>query len=188
MAIKDSYSRARATKKSTTIKTTTISKRNQKKAISTIKKSPILIVAVLFLAIGIVGGFFAYKMLSSFEMNNFLVNGIASTEADYIIVDVSEIKENVLQTNANATMEEIYSSINLEDKSVTCKFFGIDIKNTVSTKYYYREDISHDTQVIDKIDVTVAGVYYIEYTSSFFAFKNKTLIRTIVITEVENDG
>ena len=188
MAIKDEYSRARATKKSTTIKTTTISKRNQKKAISTIKKSPILIIAVLFLIIGAAGGFFAYKMLSGFEMNAFLVNNVASAEADYVIVDISEIKEEVLETNADATLEEIYASISLEDKSVNCKFFGIDVGNTVSTKYYYREDISHDTQVIDKIDVTVAGVYYIEYTSSFFAFKNKTLIRTIIITEVENDG
>lgn len=188
MAIKDEYSRARATKKSTTIKTTTISKRNQKKAISTIKKSPILIIAVLFLIIGAAGGFFAYNALSSFEMNNFLVNGVESAETDYVIVDVSAIKEEFLKTKADASMGEIYSSIVLEDKSVTCKFFGIDVSNTVTYKYYYREDISHNTNEVKDIDVTTAGVYYIEYTSSFFAFKNKTLIRTIIVTEVENDG
>lgn len=189
MPVKDGYSRARATKKSSSVElNTNISKRNQKKAVNAIKKSPILIVAVLFLIIGIAGGFFAYKMLSSFEMNTYLVNGVASSEKDYVVVDVSAIKESVLSTDAEATMEEIFSSISLEDNSVTCKFFGIDISDSVSTKYYYREDISHDTQEVTKIDVTTAGVYYIEYTSSFFAFKNKTLIRTIVITEVENDG
>ena len=189
MAVKDSYSRARATKKSSSVElTTNISKRNKKKAINAIKKSPFLIVAVLFLIIGIAGGFFAYKMLSSFEMNSYLVNSVASREKDYIVIDISEIKESVLSTDADATMEEAFALINLEDKSVTCKSFGIDMSNSVSIKYYYREDISHDTQEVTKIDVTVAGVYYIEYTSSFFAFKNKTLIRTIIVTGVENDG
>lgn len=188
MSVKDSYSRARATKKSSSVKSATISKRSQKKAINTIKKSPTLIIAVLFLIIGIAGGFFAYNALSAYEMNNFLVNGVVGNEVDYVIIDMSVIKEDVLQTNADATMEDVYSSISLEDKSVTCKFFGIDLTETISTKYYYREDISHNTQEVTKIDVTTAGVYYIEYTSSHFAFKNKTLIRTIVVTEVENDG
>jgi len=188
MAVKDSYSRARATKKTTSINNTTVSKRNQKKVLTTIKKSPILIVAVLFLIIGIAGGFFAYKSLSFFEMNTYLVNGVASEEIDYIIVDVSTIKEEALNTNANVTMDQIYSSINLEDKHVKCKFFGVDVSDSVSTKYYYREDISHDVKEVNSIDVTTAGVYYIEYTSNFFAFKNKTLIRTIIVTEVENDG
>jgi len=144
--------------------------------------------AVIFLIIGAVGGFFAYKNLSSFSMNYYKVNGVASAENDYVIIDMLEIKENYLKINPSAEMEEIYNSINLEDSSVICKFFGIDKSDSVSVKYLYREDISHDTKEVNKVDVRVPGVYYVEYTSSFFAFKNVTLIRTIIVTEVENDG
>jgi len=189
MSVKKEYSNARATKKTKTISTTsTVSKRTQKKAINTIKKSPILIVASLCLIIGLAGGFFAYKMLSSFSMNEFKINGVASAENDYIIVDLQEIKNNYLQANPTAIMDDVYASISLEDQSVTCKFFGVDLTSSVTTKYYYRVDISHDIEETTKIDVKTAGVYYVEYTSSFFAFKNSKLVRTIIVTGVENDG
>ena len=185
MSVKDSYSRARATKKSSSVNISgNLSNKNKKKITKTIKKSPILIVAVLFLLIGVAGGFFAYKALSSFEMNSYLINGVASAENDYVVVDVSEIKDSVLSIDADATMEEVFASIELEDNLVTCKFFGIDLSKTISTKYYYREDISYDIEEVSSIDVSLAGVYYIEYSSSFFAYKNKTLIRTIIITGV----
>ena len=188
MANNKDYSRARATKKTTSIKTTELSKSSSTKALKTMKKHPILLVAVLFLIIGIAGGFFAYKSLSFFAMNSYSVNSVASSENDYIIVDMLEIKNAYLQAKPTAEMQEIYASVILEDKMVTCKFFGVDVSNTVTIKYYYREDISHDVKSVDDIDVSVAGVYYIEYTSSFFTFKNSKLIRTVVITEVENDG
>ena len=188
MAVKDGYSRARATKKTITKSTSNLSNKSTKKAMKAIKKSPILIVAVLFLIVGVAGGFFAFKMLSLFEMNSYFVNGVESAEKDYVIVDVSAIKESFLLNNPDATMDEIYAAINLEDKSVSCKFFGLDIVDTVTTKYYYREDISHNTTEVEKVDIEKPGVYYIEYTSSHFAYKNKILIRTIIITEVENDG
>ena len=189
MAVKDSYSRARATKKTSSVKVTNnLSKREQKKVVKSFKNSPILIIAVLFLIVGAIGGFFAFKMLSPFEMNTFTINGVASAENDYVIVDVSSIKEEYLKTNSEATMSEIYASILLKDNLVECKFFGKDISDTVSIKYYYREDISHNTVETTNVDVETAGVYYIEYTSFHFAFKNKTLIRTIIITGVENDG
>ena len=188
MVVKDSYSCARATKKSTSISSSAPSKKSTKKAINAFKKSPILIVAVLFFIIGVAGGFFAFKALSPFELNNYLVNGKISAETDYVIIDISAIKEEFLATKADATMEEIYASINLKDELVTCKFFGADIGDTISTKYYYREDISHNTKEVTGIDVQTAGVYYIEYTSNHFAHKNTTLIRTIIVTEVENDG
>jgi len=188
MAVKDSYSRSRATKKKTSINTTVKSNNKAKKATKFIKKSPLLMLAFVFLIIGVASGFFAYKILSPFKMNTFTINGIASAENDYVIIDLLEIKENYLSENPQAKMEDVFASIKLEDNSVTCKFFGIDKSNTVSVNYFCREDISHHITEVEGLDVKTPGVYYVEYTSSFFAFKNTTLIRTIIVTEVENDG
>lgn len=188
MATKN-YSKSRAIKKSNSSNISSgLSSKSKNKVLKSIKKSPILIVAVLFLIIGVAAGYFAYKMLSSFEMNTYLINDVSSAEIDYVVLDISAIKEEYLKIDSNATIDEIYNSINLEDKSVTCKFFGIDISDTISTKFYYREDISHDVVEVDIVDVKTPGVYYIEYTSNHFAFKNRTLIRTIVVLGVENDG
>ena len=189
MAVKDNYSRARATKKSSSVQVNTnVSKRSSKKAVNTIKKSPILMLVFICLIIGVAGGFLAFKTFSTFEMNTFIINGVASAEVDYIVIDMTKIKEEFLKIDEDATMDEIYTSISLKDNLTTCKFFGADITDTVKIKYYYREDISQDAQETDKIDVKTPGVYYIEYTSSHFAFKNKTLIRTIIVTGVENNG
>lgn len=190
MAVKDSYSKARAKKTSSSKVSTnsSISKSDAKKVASKVKKSPILIVVVLALIIGAAAGWFAYDYLSGFEMAAFSVCGVECSESDYVIVDVSTLKEEYLKIDADATMEEIYASINLKDDGVVCKFFGVDVSSTVTTKYYYREDISHDVKEVSGIDVQTAGVYYIEYTSSHFAFKSTTLIRTVIVTEVENDG
>lgn len=121
-------------------------------------------------------------------MSAYSVNGVASAEVDYIVIDMSAIKESYLLENPNAEMEEVYSSVKLNDGGFVCKFFGIDISDKVTTTYYYREDISHDWSKVNGIDVTTAGVYYIEYKSNHFAFENSTLIRTIIVTGVENDG
>ena len=187
MSVKDKYSKSRATKKSSSIGVN-ISAKQQKKVAKTIKKSPLLTLAIIFLIVGAVGGFFAYKTLSLFAMNTFTINGVASAENDYVIVDLMEIKSSYLQANPTAKMEDVYASITLHDNSVNCKFFGMDKTDTITIKYFYREDISHDAKQVEGIDVKTPGVYYVEYTSSFFAFKNSTLIRTIIVTEVENDG
>ncbi len=190
MAVKDSYTKARAKKKSNPkIEINDNLTNNEKKNIvRKVKKSPILIIAILAIIIGAVIGFFGFTVLSPFEMNSFLVNGVESEETDYVIIDLSQIKEELLNSNPDITTDDLYSSINIEDKGVTSKFFGFDVSDTVNVEYYYREDISHDITQVDKIDLTTAGVYYIEYTSTHFAFKNTLLIRTIIVTEVENDG
>ena len=127
-------------------------------------------------------------------MNAYNVNGVASTEVDYVYVDMSAHKEQLKEEDkkkehpVGVTTGQVYSTMKLEDAGVTAKFLGFDITDTVTVKYYYREDISHDMVQVSAVDVQVAGVYYIEYTSSHFAFKNIKLIRTVVITEVEVDG
>lgn len=186
----DRWAAARAAKERKRLDTSNIniSKRQKNKAIKSVKKSPILIVMIISLIIGIVGGFFAFTYLSPFEMNEYKVNGLASVEKDYVIIDMLDIKEKYLEEHPSASMEEVYSSVNLKDEGFTCKFFGIDVSDGVTTKYYYREDISHDHKEVAGIDLQTAGVYYIEYTSNHFAFKDKVLIRTIIVTEVEQDG
>ena len=189
MAVDDRWAAARAAKEKKRLETNvSMSKREKKKAVNTVKKSPVLIVIVIALILGAVGGFFGFTYLSPFEMKDFSVNGVTSQEKDYIVIDMEEIKEKYFLDHADAKMQEFYSSILLKDDGVDCKFFGFDISDSVSIKYYYREDISHDSVTVDGIDLTKAGVYYIEYTSTHFVFKNTTLIRTIIVTEVENDG
>lgn len=190
MAVEDRWAAARAAKEKKRLEAgnINISKRQQRKAVNTVKKSPVLIVIVIALILGLIGGFFAFTFLSSFEMNNYLVNGVASSEKDYVVVDMLDIKDDYFAEHPDGHMETMFNTIELKDEGFECKFFGIDVSDSVSTKYYYREDISHDQEEVAKIDVTTPGVYYIEYKSSHFAFKNKTLIRTIIITEVENDG
>lgn len=190
MAVEDRWAAARAAKerKSLETKDINLTKRQKNKAVNTVKKSPVLIVIVIALILGLVAGFFAFTLLSPFEMKDYKVNGVVSSEKDYVIVDMLDIKGDYLAIHPDGSMEDIYASIELLDEGYECKFFGVDVSDSVTTKYYYREDISHDQEEVDKIDVTNAGVYYIEYKSSHFAFKNKVLIRTIIVTEVENDG
>lgn len=187
MATKNSN--ARAKKQQNTVDFDGELKSSDKKKITkTLKKTTLLIVCLVFLVIGLVGGYFAHSYLSAFEMNVFKVNGVESEEVDYVEVDVSLIKEGLEEEGESVTMEKLYSSITLEDGGVKCTIFGIDLSNTISVKYYYRQDISHDAEVVDKIDLKTSGVYYVEYTSSNFLYKSKTLIRTILVTGVENDG
>ena len=184
------YHEARATKDSKERDVNfNFSKSKTKKYARKIKKSVILTVIAVSMIIGAVIGFFAANSLNKFYMNDFYVAGVKAQEADYIEVDVSKIRESLENGTASSiTMEQVYNAASLTDEGVTIKFLGINAKNSVTTKYFYREDISHDIQEVSGIDVSVPGVYYIEYTSSHFAFKNTTLIRTVIVTGVEVDG
>lgn len=160
-----------------------------KRYVRKIKKSAVLVIISIFVILGGVIGYLGATKLSVFSMNDFYVGETKAQEPDYIVVDVSKIREDLENSeNINVSMEEVYAGASLTDKGVTIKFLGFDVSDTLTTKYYYREDISYKQKEVDGIDVTVPGVYYIEYTSSHFAFRKTTLIRTIVITGVEVDG
>jgi len=190
VAIDSRYEQARAKReeKSYDFNTGSISKSKSKRYVKKLTKAPLLLIIVITAVIGIVGGFFLTKALSKFEMNDYYVCGVVSPEKDYVIVDVSKHKEELEQVAVETTMEQIYATLGLEDKGVSAKFLGMDISKTITTKYLYREDISYEPTEVEKIDVSVPGVYYIEYTSSHFAYKNVKLIRTIIVTGVEVDG
>jgi len=182
------YSNARAGKTRKKIETTEISKSDRKKIQKVFKKSSLLLVSFLFLVIGLVGGYFAFSYLSHFEMDSFTINGNASEEVDFVTIDVSQIKEELEKDGKSVTIESLFSSIEIEDKGVKCSAFGVDLSNTISKQYFYREDISFDAVEVEEIDLQTAGVYYVEYTSSHFLYKTKKLIRTIIVTGVEIDG
>lgn len=189
----DKYSRARATREETSGSEREyggyMSKRSKRKLFNKIKKSALLIVIAVTLVIGVVGGFLLNKYTSNFEMLWFKVNGVESQENDYVIVDVSQIRENLESTKTTpVTMEDVYEAVNLEDGGVVCKFLGMDVSNSIEKTYYYREDISHDAKEVTGINVEIPGVYYVVYNSDHFAFKKTTLIRTIIVTGVELDG
>ncbi len=190
MSIKDEYSKSRAIKKKVANSSGEISltKKQKNKALKSVKKRPIVLVFLFVLILGAVGGYFAFSLTSGFEMLSYSINDVTSEELDYVVVDITEYKESLILAGENKSMQEIYDSMVLKDDGVCCKFFGIDVKNTVKTRYMYREDISHDVAEVGGVDIQTPGVYYIEYTSSHFAFKNKTLIRTIVVLGVEDDG
>lgn len=193
MAVDERYKKARATRDDNSRDSDYsgyVSNRNKKKIFNKIKKSALLIIIAVTLVVGIVGGFFLTKYTSNFEMLAYKVNGVQSEELDYVVVDVSQIRESLESSSGvqNTTMEQIYNAVSLEDGGVSCKFLGMDISKTITKTYYYREDISYPATEVKGIDVSVPGVYYISYSSSHFAFKKTTLIRTIVVTGVEIDG
>lgn len=190
------YEKARAVKQSSRreVDTGSIKTSSVKRGYKKIKKSPILIIIAVFLILGATAGFFVAKFTCTFHMNEYKVNGVNSQEADYVYVDMSAHKDNLIDADKKSasptgvTTGQVYSTMKLEDCGVTAKFLGLDITNTVTVKYYYREDISHEMIQVSSVDVKTAGVYYIEYTSSHFAYKDIKLIRTIIVTEVEVDG
>lgn len=157
-----------------------------KKTIKKIGKSPILIVAILFLAIGAAAGFFAAKKLTLFRFDTFTVNGIKAEENDYVEIDVTALKESLLAEGKPNEFSDMNALI--QSGGVEVSFFGKSLKDDVKRVIYYREDKSHDITEVEFIDLEKSGIYYEEYTVDHFAFRNSKLIRTIIVTGVENDG
>ena len=76
----------------------------------------------------------------------------------------------------------------IESGGVEVSFFGKSLKDDGKRVIYYREDKSHDISEVEFIDLEKSGIYYEEYTVDHFAFRNSKLIRTMIVTGVENDG
>lgn len=155
-----------------------------------ITKNPVFIVLVVCLIIGLGIGFLVGSFTTEFKTSDFIFNGAKTEKNDYLRIELNLIKEDLeseKEDDTPVTSEQIKNAIKVED-NVTIKFFGKDLSDTIIRKYYYREDMSCETKEVDEIDYTKAGIYYITYTSSHFAFKNHKLMRTIEITGAEIDG
>lgn len=169
--------------------TKTTSSKSAAKAVKKIKKSPIAVLLIIFLIAGAVVGFVVANQTTYFTFNAYTVDGVASDEADYVVIDLTEKKLEFEETLGRAlTVQEVADSIKIEDGGIEICFLGKFVADTVLSKIYYREDLSHDECEVSEIDLTVAGTYYVEYVSSHFAFKNTKLIRTIFVTGVEENG
>lgn len=67
------------------------------------------------------------------------------------------------------------------EPGVKCVSFGRDVTDTVSIKYYYREDLSHDAVIVTGIDTNVPGCYYVVYTSSTLQYKTVQHVRNVIV-------
>ena len=121
--------------------------------------------AILFLIVGAVGGFFAIKY--AFKDDAFAMNTYANGEVDITIgVDGDAL---------------VYT-----EQGASCVSFGKDYSDDVIITYYYRADATKTQEKVDKVDETKAGMYYAVYTTKSARYKSVTLIRNIYVTEVED--
>lgn len=162
-----------------------------KKTKKAIKRNPVIIILVVALILGLTTGVILGYTFTKFEFVTPTLNGVAVEETDCVEIEPEKFKQEIQNIKGEdyiVTREELVSYIKLENESVKITFFGKDVSDTVKKEYYYRQDISHDSEKVDGIDYLQEGTYYIVYTSSHFAFKNAKLIRTVIVKGVELDG
>ncbi len=123
--------------------------------------------AVIFLIVGVFGGFFAMKY--AFKNDTFYMLAYANDEIDITIGADEEYK--------------LYHELGAK-----CISFGKNKSNEVEITYYYRADLSHDKVQVDEVDETKPGMYYAVYTTKASRYKSVTLIRNIYVVGVEDNG
>ena len=104
---------------------------------------------------------------------------------------------NALTKNDGFVINAVNGQVNLEiggegnpdsytEGGAKCVFFGKDISDTVTTKYYYREDMTYDVSLVSGIDCDVPGYYYVVYTSSHIKYQGVQLVRNVTVTKEED--
>ncbi len=157
------YSSMKATKvkKKTTDIDFSISKKNKKRAKSAIKKSKIAWIPVIFvLLMAFAGGFFAHKL--AFKNDTYAMIG-----EDTIFIGVEE-------------QQQKYTEL-----GVTCIAFNKDYSKDCTVKYYHRTSLEESEVEVEKVDETKPGIYYAVYTCPANKYKKVTLIRNIIVREVQ---
>lgn len=143
-----------------------VSKRTKNKIKRSAKKSGVVwIVALLFLIVGVAGGFFAHKF--AFANDTYQMVTYANGEADIYI-----------------GADEKYQTYT--ELGVKCIAFGKDYSKECTVKYYYRADMTESQVEVDKVDETKAGMYYAVYTTNASKYKTVTLIRNIMVLREED--
>lgn len=134
--------------------------RSEKKQIKKGLKKVNVLLAVVFLALGVLAGFFGLKF--AFSKDTFKLNeGVMTDEIMYIGQD------------------EYYTKY--QELGVTCVSFGKDCSKDVKVTYYYRVDLTEEAIEVDKVDETKPGMYYAVYTTTASRYKSVTLIRNIAV-------
>lgn len=152
------------------------------------KKSALFTVYAIILVIAVFVGYFVTSANVKFTPHVMKLNGEACQELDYIEIDLSALREDIIAKNGDSpiTAETIAAYADFDDGGVSATFFGKEL--TVHKTLLYREDLSKEAKTVDKIDYAAPGVYYIEYTCDHFAFIGKNFIKTVYVTGVEIDG
>ena len=142
-----------------------VSKSTKKKIKRSMKKSTVSwLCVIIFLIVGVAGGFFAHKF--AFANDVYQMVAYANGEADiYIGAD-----------------EEYQTYTEL---GVKCVAFGKDYSKDCTVKYYFRDDLTKEQVEVDEVDETVAGIYYAVYTTPASKYKTVTLIRNIIVLREE---
>ena len=128
------------------------------------KTAVVWLVAVLFLIIGAVGGFFAIKY--AFKDDTFAMRAYENGSID---ITIGEDGDATTYTELGAR----------------CISFGKYESKNVKVTYYYRADSTEEKVKVDEVDETKAGMYYAVYTTKASRYKNIKLIRNIYVMEVE---
>lgn len=182
------YNKSRATKVAKTSEISAPDVKVNKRTIKKLKKYPVIIAVIAFLLIGAVAGYILAPKFNRFELGAFTVNG-AAQENDYVEIDLTEVKDKLsASSSSEITMDDIIGAVTLSDGGAKATFLGKSVDNTIIRTFYYREDGSKPYVKVDGLDLSKAGIYYEEFTSSHFAFRSSRLIRTIIVTGVEQDG
>lgn len=151
-------------KTSQTIKQKKSNVKLNKKKIKRSLKKPIILCAVIFFVIGIVGGFFAINYLTKNDC--FVMTKYSNGETDISIGAGEE-----------------YSSY--QEIGVKCIAFNKDISSSVKIEYFYREDITKDYTQVSGVDCEKSGIYYVTYTVDNIKYKTVKLIRNVIVTREE---
>ena len=123
--------------------------------------------AVIFLIVGVLGGFFAMKY--AFKNDTFYMLAYENDEVDIII-------------GADEKYTKYY------ELGAKCISFGKNVSSDVVITYYYRADLSEDKVQVEEVDETKPGMYYAVYTTTASRYKTVTLIRNIYVMGVEDNG
>lgn len=130
------------------------------------KKSGLAVaVVVIFLILGVVGGFFGIKY--AFRNDTFSMISYENGLDDITVGANEDVKEYV-------------------ELGATCISFGKDCTDEIIVKYYYRADLSEDKVEVSEVDETKAGMYYAVYTTTATRYKTIELIRNITVTGAES--
>lgn len=128
-------------------------------------KKPIVLCAIFFLIVGLIGGYFAVNSLTKNDC--FVMNAYFDGEVDIVI--------------GSNTENETYI-----EQGVKCVSFNKDISSDVKIEYYYRKDLAEDYKLVTKVDENEAGIYYVVYTINNIKYKNVKLIRNVIVTKGED--
>ena len=119
------------------------------------------LLAIIFLVIGAVGGFFVSKY--AFKSDTYSMIAYANGETDvYIGID--------------ETLQE-YTEL-----GVKCIAFGKDVSKDFTVTYYFRDDLTNKEVEVSEVDETKPGIYYAVYKAPSIKYSSVKLIRNIIVT------